>query len=242
MRPGFVLAAIAISLLMPLASVGGAAAAPARPESPPGPTGRAGLEGTWQPRGFADTISTLDGSPIPFQPAARKRYDESLAAQAAGKPIADSSTCCLPSGVPRVMWAPYLTEIIVQPKRVLMLHEVQHLMRFIYLDEAFPAEIDPTYMGYSVGRWDGDTLVVETKGLTDDTILDRAGITHSTDLKVTERIRVLPDGNSLEDRMTFEDPKTFTKPWDTAVRWYRQAPGIRILEYVCEQNNRTLEK
>jgi len=196
------------------------------------------VEGTWQPMGFADTISTIDHSPIPFQPAAKARYDRSVAAQEAGHPLPDSSTRCLPSGVPRIMWAPYLTEIIVQPKRVIMLHETQHLMRFIYLDEKMPADddLDFLYMGTSVGHWDGDTLVIETKGLTDDTIIDRAGIPHSTDLKVTERLHVLPDGNTMDIVLTFDDPKTFTKPWQSKVVWKRQ--NARIREQVCEENNK----
>jgi hypothetical protein len=97
-------------------------------------------------------------------------------------------------------------------------------------------DADLSYGGDSIGHWRGQTLVVETVGLRDDTIFDRTGAPHSDQLKVVEEIR-LRDANTLEDKMTMIDPVAFTKPW-TVTRTYRRHTDWRIREFVCEENNR----
>jgi hypothetical protein len=89
----------------------------------------------------------------------------------------------------------------------------------------------PLTMGFPVGKWDGDTLVIRTVGLIDATILDASGLPHSESLVLNERLRVLPDGR-LEDRITIEDPETFTKPWDTVLYFHRDA-SARVTDDVC---------
>ncbi len=94
------------------------------------------------------------------------------------------------------------------------------------------ADLDPNWVGVSAGRWEGDVLVVETAGVYDKTTLDKAGLPHSTDLQVTEHIKKL-DADTLEDVVTINDPKTYTKAWSTRVTFKRQPArhadqGIRL--------------
>ena len=98
-----------------------------------------------------------------------------------------------------------------------------------------PGKFEPTFMGHSVGHWEGDTLVVDTIGMIKQTQIDEAGTLHSDQLHVVERIRKVQD--TLEVLFTIEDPKAFTKPW-TAVRIWKWRPDIRFIEYICEENNR----
>jgi hypothetical protein len=215
-----------------LAAGSAAAAASAAPA-----TGRAALAGVWMVRGYQPTMKTVEGELPPFQPWAAEAYKKSLDAQEAGKPLLDSSTRCLPHGIPRLMYAPYPIQILLEPKQVTILHEVNHMVRWVYMDEPQPQDLDDTYLGHSVGRWEGDTLVIDTIGLNDKTLLDRAGIPHTTALRVTERLRVIDGGKAMEDVITIDDPKTFTRPWNARIVFDRR-PDIRLMEYVCTENNR----
>jgi hypothetical protein len=107
----------------------------------------------------------------------------------------------------------------------------------VYLDLTLPKleDLDPNWMGQSAGRWEGNTLMVDSLGFNDATTLDSAGLPHSTEMRVTERIRKL-DAKTLEDLITINDPKTYTKPWSTRVTYKRQ-PGARLKEYVCTDSN-----
>jgi hypothetical protein len=101
-----------------------------------------------------------------------------------------------------------------------------------------PKDPNPTYLGYSVGKWEGDTLVVDTIGMNDRTWLDAAGHGHGEKLHVTERF-TRTDSNTLRLEATIDDPDFYTKPWTvvTQATWY---PNQEILEYICQENNRDL--
>ena len=133
-------------------------------------------------------LRPVDGSEVPFLPAPGPRSSGTRRARRHNAPLVNTSTLCLPSGTPRIMTAPYPMKVIVQPKEVTMLFEVQHLMRFVYLNEKHPKDLDPTFMGHSVGHWEGDTLVVDTVGLKDFTTLDQCDLPKSGDMHVIERI------------------------------------------------------
>lgn len=164
-------------------------------------------------------------------------YKEALAAAAAGKPKADPPAQCLPPGMPRLMIEPFPFELIQRPDVVYIMHEYMSQNRRIYTSDKRPPPVPfPTYNGYSVGHWEGDTLVVETTGLEENTVLDTTHISHSDQLKVLERFRLLSP-TKLEDQITLIDPKAFVGPW-TVTRTYTKKPGERVLEYVCEENNR----
>lgn len=143
---------------------------------------------------------------------------------------------CFPPGVPRV----YLIrgeplEFAQIPGRVIMLYEYDHFVRNVYTDgRGHPPDPIPSWMGDSIGKWDGDTLVVDTVGFNDKTWLDNDGHPHSEDLHVVERIhRVNHDKLTIDIRL--EDPKAYTKPWNA--HWiYELKPGWTLGEMVCADN------
>jgi hypothetical protein len=142
---------------------------------------------------------------------------------------------CFPPGVPRIYLHPVPMEIIQIPGRVFLRFEFDHLLREIWTDgRGHPTDWNPTYMGHSIGKWKGDTFVVDTIGFNDKTWLDRLGHRHSEDLHVVERFRRV-DHNTLQDDITVEDPKTFTKPWNTHVI-FALRPDWEILEHACADN------
>jgi hypothetical protein len=101
---------------------------------------------------------------------------------------------------------------------------------------ALPKDPNPTWFGYSVGHWDGDTLVVDTAGMNDKTWIDSGGHPHSEDLHVTERFKRLDFGH-INLEIKIDDPKAYTKPW-TASYGLALMPDTEMLEYVCNENNR----
>ncbi len=114
-----------------------------------------------------------------------------------------------------------------------MIFEFHHFVREIFTDgRAHPPDPDPTYMGNPVGHWEGDTLIVDTIGFNDKTWLDQVGHPHSDALHLVERIRRI-DAKTLQDDLTIEDPKAFTKIW-MGRQIYDLKPGWTIGEYICE--------
>jgi hypothetical protein len=173
----------------------------------------------------------------PFTPEFAARYQESLAASAAGRPKADPPAACLPPGVPRIMASPFPFEIVMTRDVIYILYEYMSQIRRIHMRSTAPPGMGlPTFNGRSTGRWEGDTLVIETIELNPISVLDTTHLPHSDALRVTERLRLLgPD--KLEAAITLTDPKAYTTPW-TVIRTYTRKTGEQILEYVCEQNNR----
>jgi hypothetical protein len=133
------------------------------------------------------------------------------------------------------MFGPRLPiEILVTSGKVTMLLEEFNNYRQIFLDEQHPEDPDPSFMGHSVGRWEGDTLVIDTVGLTDRTTLDPVGTPHSDQLHLVERLRRI-SANKLELVVDFEDSKTFTRPWQTTTT-FEAVPDMRLAEGLCENN------
>lgn len=179
----------------------------------------------------------IDGKPPPFTPWGLKRFDYRFNAVLADMPIADPSTDCKPHGTPRVAVPDYPFQIVQTPKITAFLYEVAHDVRLIYMNEPMPEHPKITQMGYSVGHWEGDTLVVHTAGLNDSAIIDEIGTPHSNALKLTERIRKINGGRQLEDLITFDDPIAYKRPWTTR-QVFNWSPQTKLMEYVCEENNR----
>jgi hypothetical protein len=126
-------------------------------------------------------------------------------------------------------------EIIQTPAEVIELFEYDHTVRYIYTDgRKHPANLRPSYNGHSIGHWEGDALIVDTVGLNGKNWLDRVGHPESTEMHILERIHRLNE-NTLQIDLTFDDPKSYTKPWTAQVQF-----GLRrnwdILEHVCEDN------
>src|SRR5688572_18530105 len=149
----------------------------------------------------------------------------------------DNNAKCLPPGMPAMMGMAYGMEIMQTRDKVTFFSELNDAIRRVYLDGRKPTARhldDPTYAGYSTGRWEGDTLVVETVALHPGSFIE--GFTpHSEEMTVSERIRFTSPG-ILEDRITVRDPKALTEPWQT-VRTYRKAlpPNDELREFACAE-------
>jgi len=150
-------------------------------------------------------------------------------------PTTVNAVGCFPPGVPRIYLQPFPMEIIQTSNRVMMSFEFNHTIRQIWTDgRPHNTDLGPTWMGDSTGKWEGDTLVVDTIGFNDKTWIDRAGHPHSDALHIVERIR-RADANTLQNDITIEDSKAYTKPWSSQIR-FRLRPNWSITEMVCEDN------
>lgn len=176
----------------------------------------------------------------PYNTEYRRRYDQAMQARARGEPVADPTSRCLPQGMPRFMVASYPLEVLQTKGQVTIIAEWSSQVRRIFTDGRGhpPAnDLDITFNGHSVGRWEGQTLVVDTVGIRGDTSFDASPLTHSDQMTVSERI-FLKDPSTLVAEITVTDPGAFTAPWKVTRTYRRGGPDARILEYVCEENNR----
>jgi hypothetical protein len=194
------------------------------------------LSGVWFIPEYHRTL--LPNEDPPFQPWAeallKKRDVENNTTDPDSGP--DPIERCFPPGVPRIMLQPFPWEIVQAKDRVVMIFEYQALTRQIFMDgRGHPKDLDQTYMGHSVGKYEGDTLVVDTIGFNDKTWLDPMGLPHSDALHVVERLRRV-DHDTLQVDYTIDDPKAYTRTW-TAQRIFKLHPEWQIKEYVCAENN-----
>lgn len=181
----------------------------------------------------------VEGNEIPYQPWAMAKKKENFEKRLTRvntdgvrlEPLDPEAKCYLP-GVPRANYMPFPFEIIQGDKKILVAYEFASASRLITLDKAGPAPVE-SYMGWSNGRWDGDTLVVDVTGMNDKTWFDRAGNFHSDALHVVERWT--PAGpDVLQYEATIEDPKVFTRPWKMSFPLYRRLDRhAQFLEFKC---------
>ena len=211
-------------------SVAAQAPAPSNASAPRLSNGRIDLSGIWLGGGPINDIA--DGLPkgetLPLLPSAQAILD-------ARESRNDPQAHCLPSGVPRV--APYPWRIVQTPTHVFFLFEANiHSYRQIFTDgRAHPADPDPTWYGHSIGRWEGDTLVVDTVGFNDKFWFDRRGHPHTEQLHTTERW-TRKDFGHLDNQITIDDPGAYSRPFTTTYTATLQ-PGDEIMEYICNENN-----
>ena len=172
----------------------------------------------------------------PYTPEYAARYEATLKRTREGFGT-DPSGRCIPPGFPRIMNTPFPLEFIIAPERTTILFEAWGQTRRIWTDgRGHPKDPDPAYNGDSIGHWEGDTLVIDTVGMRDDVNFDVTGAPHSDAIHATERMR-RRNADTIEDRITVEDPKAFTRPW-TVTRTYTRKPGWKIAEFVCVENQR----
>ena len=196
------------------------------------------LSGVWtRARGYGRSFSPKEVPPmLPWAAERFRTVREGISdPNQQGRDEMDSViTECAPVGVPRIMLFPRAFEIIQIPGRVLMFFEWDHIVRQIFTDgRELPEDPDPIWLGHSIGRWDGDTLVVDTIGLNDTTWLDSVGHPHTEALHIVEHIRRV-DTDTLEIDFTFDDPQAYTKPWTSKVG-YQLRPDWEIMEhFACE--------
>ena len=205
--------------------------------SDPDPTGKpGGIENMVLPRYFINIAADLKPQEVPFLPAAEALFKQRLQNGGKDSPVAH----CKPTGVPVINTVPIPFKIIQMPKLVVILYEENAVHRQIFLDGRRPVkDPEPRFMGYSSGKWDGDTLVVDTIGFNDQTWLDAIGHPHSDALRVTERFR-RRDAGHLEIETTIEDPKMYSKPI-TYVHKTTLVPDEDLLEYFCSDNEKDVQ-
>jgi len=181
---------------------------------------------------FFDFGATLPGG-LPYLPWAAALVKERRAAFAKDDPIG----LCRPGGLLRFHTFPPPRKVVQLPNLVLILSERDVTYRQIFVDgRRLPADPEPTWNGYSVGRWEGDTLVVETNGLRDGTWIDRNGSPTTEAARVTERLRRVNMG-LLEIEVTVNDPKAYSHPWTVTLR-QDLAVDTELLDYHCTDNER----
>src|SRR6185295_6478762 len=166
------------------------------------------FDGVWWTPGYDRKYRTVDGQLPPFTERGRRDWEHNVKADEAGTPVADAPTGCLPHGIPRLLASPYPIQIITTPDQMTWVHEVNRNQRYIYMNEEHPKNLKPTFLGHSVGDWEGDTLVIDTIGLNDKTRIDEEGITHSTQLHVVEHIRKIERqrGPTQDSLLPITDP------------------------------------
>jgi hypothetical protein len=190
------------------------------------------LHGMWQPQRYVASLRTVDGKLPPLLPAAAQLYKSRVDARKAKGPTGDPLEQCLPAGTPRSMYQTRPFLLVQTPHKVTLVHEFQHLVRHVYLDEAVAFD-DTTWLGSSAGHWDGDTLVIETSGFNGNTWLDEAGLPLSEQLKVTERLTASGKSKMLAE-VTIEDPENYSAPWKTALTFER-VPNGDLGWHVCTE-------
>jgi hypothetical protein len=226
-------------LLAALAALGFVlAAAPALADPAPAPADQLRYQGIWKLTGEYATIKTIDGKLPPFKPAAKARYEANLAARKAGHPDFDTAQTCKLPGLPRALFTPLPFLLKIDPDQITFLHEYMHIHRMAYVGDTLPSndDLDQNWLGFSAARWEHGDLIIQSRGFNDKTTIDSAGIPHSVDLMLTERLH-LADKDTLEEIITVDDPKTFTAPWKIKVSFKRLPDDTEFGEYVCTDYN-----
>lgn len=198
--------------------------------------GQPDLSGIWQVPGIRFLLNIavdLKDVNVPFQPWAAAIYKERV--ENFGKD--DPNNRCLPSITPEKVAVTSPWKVVEIPGETIILYESRTIFRQIFTDgRAFPKDMQPAWQGYSIGRWDGDTFVVETKGFNDKGWLDTNGHPVTDALHVIERY-TRKDFGHMDVAITIDDPKAYTRPW-TVVEPAVYQPDTELIEYICEENNR----
>ncbi len=203
--------------------------------SPKAADGKPDLSGVWLTKGgyTRDIAKDLTHGEVSFQPWAAKVYQHRVDTNGKDDPQAR----CVLSGVPREDVVPYPFKILNTKGAIVILYEALHSYRQIFMDgRSLPKDPNPSWMGYSIGHWDGDTLVVESSGFVDNNWLDNNGHPGTESLHLTERFHRRDYGH-IDLAVTVNDPKAYTKPW-TANLELSLMPEGELIEYVCDENEK----
>jgi hypothetical protein len=185
--------------------------------------------------------------PVP-QPSLKPQYlkqwqarqQAAREATAKGQPIGINWVNCLPDGMPGMMQGPFPLEFLQTKNQVTIIQESFTQVRRILLNRPAKSadEVDPTFYGTSIGKWEGDTLVVETVGIKEN--VQYQNVPHSMQMRIKERIRLV-SADIMWDEITVDDPVTLEKPW-TFTFAYRRMPDYTLLEYICEDNREYIDE
>ena len=204
------------------------------------PDGKPDLSGKWSSKDntFARNLATgLKEEDVPLQPWAKALFDERKDGSHSRE---DPDANCLPQGVPKIGALAYPWRLIQTPGSIVIIYEAFTLWRQIFMDgRELIAHPNPTWMGYSTAKWDGDTLVVDTRGFNGRLWLDQLGRPSTEALHVIERFHRRDFGH-LDIHVTIDDPGAYTRPWSV-----KQEVALRhdteLMEFICNENNRDLE-
>jgi hypothetical protein len=199
------------------------------------PDGKPDLQGFWMPtnpvKHLLNLAADLKPGEVPLQPWAEALLKERIETNGKDHP----GVRCLPSGIPEKDNIPDGLKVVQTPDLLVVLHESRTIYRQIFLDgRPLPKSAQPTWMGYSTGKWEGDTLVVETIGQNGRTWLDMRGLP-ATESFAVDGLRL--NYGTLQIDVTIDDPKAYTKPWNVKLSWSLQ-PDIELIESICEENNK----
>jgi hypothetical protein len=199
--------------------------------------GKPDLSGFWMPgdsvRHLLNLAADLKAGEVPLTAWGQQVYQERIDNNGKDHP----GVSCLPSGIPEKNNIPDGLKVVQTPDLVVFLYESRTIYRQVFLDgRQLPKNAQPTWMGYSIGHWEGDTLVIETIGQNGRTWLDMRGLPGTESLKVTERY-TRPNIGRINIDVTIEDPKAYTKPWSVKLNW-RLEPDTDLIESICEENNK----
>jgi len=219
-------------VLAPLEAIAQRGAIPTTPD----------ISGSWERfrggAGQARELSPPQAPQPPLKPQFLKEWQAKTQAareaDAKGTPLANNATLCLPEGMPAMMGATFPIEFLQSKGQVTVIEEAFTQVRRILLDQPQKAidDVEPGFYGHSVGKWEGDTLVVDTVGVKES--VRYQNIPHSANMRIRERIRLVsPD--VMWNEITVDDPETLDKPWTFTIA-YRRMPGYQLLEYICEDN------
>jgi len=203
------------------------------------PDGHPDLGGIWSVdnKYVRDLATDLKPGAVPYQPWAKALFDERKDGAHSKE---DNAAHCLPPGTPRINAAPFPWKIVQTPEFITILYENFNLWRQIFLDgRELEKDATPTWFGYSTGKWDGDTLVVDTRGFNGKAWIDQLGKPATEGLHVIERFH-RKDFGHMDIQITIDDPKAYTKTW-TVTEPAILVPETELLEFICNENNRDLE-
>ena len=205
------------------------------------PDGRPDLTGIWRPNDntfVRDIAAHLKPEDVPYQPWAKALFDARKDGSYSNE---DPDAHCLPQGVPKINSVQYPWKLIQTPNSIVIIYETFNYWRQIFTDgREMDPDANPTWMGYSTGHWEGDTLVVHTRGFNGVTWLDQLGRPTTDRLHVIERFR-RPDFGRLIMDITIDDPGAYTKPWTVSQQVYLR-PEWEPFEFICNENNRDLQR
>jgi hypothetical protein len=205
--------------------------------APKTPNGKPDLSGVWL-TGFGytgDIAKDLKSGELSFQPWAAALYKHRRETNSKDDPQGR----CVLSGVPREDVVPYPFKILNSNREIVILYEALHSFRQIFMDgRALPKDPNPSWMGYSIGHWDGDTLVVESKGFVENSWIDNNGHPGTESMRLTERFHRRDFGH-IDLQITVDDPKAYMKPW--TVNLQLTVADTELIEYVCDENEKDFE-
>jgi len=201
------------------------------------------LSGIYWTKQYNAKIEIVGGGELPFTPAGKKAHEANMAGLKDGSIEDTARTVCVPDGIPRVWANPYPFEIVYGPPgNLTILYELSHQVRVVRMNKPMPPDKElvpyPAFNGYSIGRFEGDTLVIESAGFKGSTFADATGAPQSDEMRTVERIRKI-SATELEVLVTVQDKENYTRDWQARFL-FNLRNDLRIEDYVCGEEHRDI--